>query len=158
MRRPVSAAELLSAVVLSGCGNGAKPVADASVRVFHRAVDEFDVDADVRVVRADRDLEFTDEAEARTELRAAAKATVPAGSLLVYIGAQRFVDVRGLATLVDAARYARDAGRRLTVVAPPRSLRRMIEILKLEAALPCADTVRAAVPEPTADRAPGGPR
>jgi anti-anti-sigma factor len=68
--------------------------------------------ATVPVARAELDELFAD-------------ATTPR-FVLVYVGAEHFVDVRGLRLLVEAARRARSRGGDLAVVAPPRCLRLMV--------------------------------
>ncbi len=68
--------------------------------------------ATVPVARAELDELFAD-------------ATTPR-FVLVYVGAEHFVDVRGLRLLVEAARRARSRRGDLAVVAPPRCLRLMV--------------------------------
>lgn len=84
----------------------------------------------VLLVRAAADLDAASEPVVRRELRAACTAG-GAGWVLLYLGEQVFVGVRGLGVLLDATDWARASGRELLVVAPPPSLQRMIEALDL---------------------------
>lgn len=72
------------------------------------------------------DLELATLRAARAELDALLSADEPPRFVLVYLGAERFVDVRGMRLLVDAARHARRRGSDLAVVAAPRCLRWMV--------------------------------
>lgn len=65
--------------------------------------------------------------------------------VLVYLGAERFVDVRGLRLLLALAGKVRDAGGSLTVVVPPRCLRMMLHVLDLGDQLPVVTTTQEAV-------------
>jgi ABC-type transporter Mla MlaB component len=60
--------------------------------------------------------------------------------LLVYVGADRFVDVGGLRLLVDSAEQARRRGGDLTVVEPPYCLRLMVGLFDLGDQLRLAPT------------------
>lgn len=51
------------------------------------------------------------------------------GYLLVYVGADRFVDLRGLRLLLTVTAQVRGLGGEAAVVAPPASLRRMIRVI-----------------------------
>jgi anti-anti-sigma factor len=99
----------------------------------------------VLLVRAAADLDSATEQAARAELREVCAAVGAAGWVVLYLGEQVFVGVRGLAVLLDTAEDARAHGRRLLVVGPPRGLRLMIDVLGLHARLPCAATAREAV-------------
>jgi len=88
------------------------------------------------------DLDLATELAARRALTALlARGTAPR-SVLVYVGEERFVDVRGLRLLVDAARWARRGGGDLAVVAPPHCLRWMIRALDLADQLVLAPDAR----------------
>lgn len=80
------------------------------------------------------DLDLATEPAAQAELAALlallAHDTAPR-TVLVHLGEERFVDVRGLRLLVDAARRARSRGGDLAVVAPPHCLRRLVTLLGL---------------------------
>jgi len=75
---------------------------------------------------AQHDLDMTTEPAARAELRALFAAAAAPRFVLVYLGTDRFVDVRGLRLLGDAACEARSRGGDLAVVAPPRCVRLMV--------------------------------
>jgi anti-anti-sigma factor len=77
-------------------------------------------------VWAQDDLDLATVPAARAKLdELFADATTPR-FVLVYVGGERFVDVRGLRLLVETARRARRCGGDLAVVAPPRCLRLMV--------------------------------
>jgi ABC-type transporter Mla MlaB component len=79
-------------------------------------------------LRAVAGLEFGTEAAARADLaRAVATSTTP--WVIVELGRRRYVDVRGLAVLLETAELLDREGRRLAVVAPPASLRLMSPVL-----------------------------
>jgi hypothetical protein len=65
--------------------------------------------------------------------------------VLVYLGAERFIDVRGMRLLLDVAGQVRYRGGSLVVVAPPRSLQKMLHVLDLGGELSVAPTPRHAV-------------
>lgn len=90
----------------------------------------------VLLVRAAADLDAASEPVVRRELRTACAAG-GAGWVLLYLGEQVFVGVRGLAVLLEASAWARASGRGLLVVAPPPSLQRMVEVLDLGRRLRC---------------------
>lgn len=79
------------------------------------------------------DIELACEKAARAELEALCEAS-PATVVLQFPDGA-FVDLRGLAVLVDAARSLRVRGGGLLVVNAPYSLRRMVEILRIESEL-----------------------
>lgn len=60
--------------------------------------------------------------------------------LLLFLGQHVHVDTRGLALLRDTAAQARADGHRLAVVAPPMSLRHMVNVLDLGDEIPLAET------------------
>jgi anti-anti-sigma factor len=77
-------------------------------------------------VWAQHDLDMATEPAARAELETLfADATAPR-FVLVYLGGDRFVDVRGLRLLSGTAREARSRGGDLAVVAPPRCVSLMV--------------------------------
>ena len=91
------------------------------------------------------DLDLATVPAARAELAELfADATAPR-FVLVYVGSERFVDVRGLRLLAEAARQARGRGGDLAVVAPPRCLRLMVARLGLGDELFLAHDTRHAV-------------
>lgn len=77
------------------------------------------------------DLDLATEPPARAELVALLAHDTAPRTVLVHLGEERFVDVRGLRLLVDAARRARSRGGDLAVVAPPHCLRRLVTLLGL---------------------------
>ena len=77
-------------------------------------------------VWVEQDLDLASAAAVHAELTALLTDVTAPGSVLVYLGAECFVDVRGMRLLVDAARQARRRGGDLAVVAPPPCLRRMV--------------------------------
>jgi anti-anti-sigma factor len=96
-------------------------------------------DAAVLPVRASGDLDLAVEKSSRAELRAICR-TEGVRCVLLHLGEDVFVDVRGLDVLLDAAASAHRNGRRLLIVAPPQCLVRMICALDLHACLPTATT------------------
>jgi anti-anti-sigma regulatory factor len=75
------------------------------------------------------DLDLSTEQQARIDLRAALDAAEHTEFLLD--ASQAFVDVRGLAVLLDATWHARSNGRTLAVNPSP-TLRRMCQVLELD--------------------------
>jgi anti-anti-sigma factor len=84
-------------------------------------------------------------ATARRELSPLLKRTSGVDTLLVYLGSECFVDLRGLRLLVEAAAQLRSRGGALAVVAPPHCLRQMVRLSGLGAELPLLRTTRHAV-------------
>jgi anti-anti-sigma regulatory factor len=82
------------------------------------------------------DLDLSTEAQARFDLRAALDAAEVTECVLD--ASRVFVDVRGLAVLLDGAKYAREHGRRL-VVAASRPLLQMCHVLDLAGELSLVD-------------------
>ena len=76
---------------------------------------------------AQNDLDLATVPAARTELAGLLSGATEPPVVLVYLGAERFVDVRGLRLLVTVARQARCRGGDLAVVAPPHCLRWMVD-------------------------------
>src|SRR4051794_15094387 len=95
-------------------------------------------------VWAQDDLDMATEARARADLEVLFVGGA-APFVLVYLGAERFVDVRGLRLLLETAGQVRRGGGDLMVVAPPRCLRRMIGVLDVGDRLPVVTTTRQAV-------------
>jgi anti-anti-sigma factor len=81
------------------------------------------------------DLDIATVARARRELSTLVAPGRNPGNVLVYLGPDRFVDLRGLRLLVDTARRVRARGGDLAVVAPPRCLRRLVQLVRLDAEL-----------------------
>src|SRR4051794_40046491 len=73
------------------------------------------------------DLDLATVGAAGVELAALLTDAAPPRFVLLYLGADRFVDVRGLRLIVRTARRARSLGGDLAVVAPPPSLRWMVD-------------------------------
>jgi anti-anti-sigma factor len=94
---------------------------------------------------ARQDLDMATVPAAQAELTDLLSRTASPGSVLVYLGTECFVDVRGLRLLLDVAGRVRSRGGRLVVVAPPSCLRRMVAMMGLEAQLPLAVTAQQAV-------------
>jgi anti-anti-sigma factor len=90
------------------------------------------------------DLDVATVGRARTELSAVFTSRHEAGNVLVHLGRECFVDLRGLRVLVDAARRIRSLGGALAVVAPPRSLTRLMQAGHVDVELPLIPTARQA--------------
>jgi anti-anti-sigma factor len=93
---------------------------------------------------AQDDLDFASVGRARAQLAALFTAGACPYRLLVYLGAECFVDLRGLRLLLALAAEVQRCGGALAVVAPPHSLRKMISVLALQEELPMVDSVRQA--------------
>src|SRR6185312_16127602 len=93
-------------------------------------------------VWARADLDIATVATARRELSSLLTTIGDAGTLLVYLGAECFVDLRGLRLLVEVAAQLRSRGGALAVVAPPHCLRQMVRLGELGAELPLLRTAR----------------
>jgi anti-anti-sigma factor len=93
------------------------------------------------LVRARHDLDLATVPAARDELAAllAGRPTPP--SVLLYLGAARFVDMRGMRLLLETARQVRRRGGDFTVVAAPSCLRSMVARLDLGDELPLAGRI-----------------
>ena len=92
-----------------------------------------------------QDLDMATVAAARGELSALLEPMCDPVTVLVYLGPERFVDLRGLRLLVRTAARVRSRGGALAIVAPPRCLRRMVQLGLLDAELPLITTARRAV-------------
>ena len=85
---------------------------------------------------AQSDLDMASESTARAELAEVLDRDGAVAVLLVYLGPECFVDVRGLRLLLDASERLRKRNGQMLVVAPPLCLRRMIDLLGLSDVLP----------------------
>jgi anti-anti-sigma regulatory factor len=85
-------------------------------------------DGSIRLVPL-ADLDVSTEADARAELAEACEAPGSYHWVVVDGVPEWFVDVRGLAVLLDSAAHAAARGRELVVVAPPKSLRQSVAAL-----------------------------
>jgi anti-anti-sigma factor len=90
------------------------------------------------------DLDLATVGRARTELSAVFTPRHDAGNVLVYLGQECFVDLRGLRLLVDVARQVRSLHGALAVVAPPRCLERLMQVGHVDVELPLIPTARQA--------------
>jgi len=93
---------------------------------------------------AQNDLDLATVPAARAELAGLLSGATEPPVVLVYLGAERFVDVRGLRLIVRTARRARGLGGDLAVVAPPPSLRWMVDRFDLGGELHLAGDARQA--------------
>jgi anti-anti-sigma regulatory factor len=87
------------------------------------------------------DLDLATETGARAELEEACEARGTYRWVVVHGEPEWFVDVRGLAVLLDGAAQADRRGRELVVVAPPSSLRQSVGALGLGDRLRLIDDV-----------------
>lgn len=94
----------------------------------------------VLCLRLRKDLDLSTEAPARMRL-ARVCLDDAVRSLALRAGVDRFIDVRGLAVLLEASARMRRGDRCLIVVEPPASLRLMVEALRLSGQLPLAATL-----------------
>jgi len=107
-------------------------------------------------VRARRDLDMAAAPAVRNELTDLFRTVAGVDRVLVHLGVGCFVDLCGLRALVDVDALLRLQGGELVVVGPPRSLRIMIEVTGLGAALPAVPPAPPAVRR--ARRGGGAPR
>jgi anti-anti-sigma regulatory factor len=82
------------------------------------------------------DLDLATETRARAELAAACNGDGEHRRVVVIVGERCFVDVRGIAVLVDAARLARLRGCELIVIDTAGRLRKYVAALALDSELP----------------------
>jgi anti-anti-sigma factor len=76
--------------------------------------------------------------------------------LAVDMSGVAFIDASGIGVLVAAANRARQAGGGLTLLAPSPQVRRLLDILHLDAILPIAERLAGpSVPAATPDTSPG---
>lgn len=110
-------------------------------------------------VWAQDDLETASLDRARADLALLFTGGVCPHRVLVYLGDERFVDLRGLRLLAGVAAEVRRCGGALAVVTPPHCLVRMVTCFGLEDQLPVLDSVREAVrwARPRLAPAPGSP-
>jgi anti-anti-sigma factor len=129
-----------------GCRRPASPSESDGTRSAapHRVFDVVGQSAPggVSWVWARTDLDMATVATARRELSSLLTTTGGAGALLVYLGSECFVDLRGLRLLVEVAAQLRSRGGALAVVAPPHCLRQMVRLGELGAQLPLLRTAR----------------
>jgi anti-anti-sigma regulatory factor len=85
------------------------------------------------------DLDLASERRARQELAPLCSGGGDHQRIIVTIGERCFVDVRGLAVLIDAARAARRRHRELVVIAGSGPLRACVDALGLHAELRVVD-------------------
>lgn len=90
------------------------------------------------------DIDFDSVGRARTQLWRMFAAEGCPHRLLVHLGAERFVDLRGMRLLLDVAAELARGGGALAVVAPPRCLTRMATVFALQQELPMVETVHGA--------------
>ena len=90
------------------------------------------------------DLDLATVASARRELATVLPPGHNPGNVLVYLGHERFVDLRGLRLLVDTTRRVRSRDGALAVVAPPPSLRRLVRLSQVDTELLLIATARQA--------------
>jgi anti-anti-sigma factor len=93
---------------------------------------------------AQDDLDMATVPAARAELAELLATDASPRCLLVYLGAECFVDIRGLRMLVEAARQLRERDGKLAVVAPPHCVRVMASRLHLADELPLVASARQA--------------
>lgn len=108
--------------------------------VFEHADHSTTGSARILCLRALVDLDLASEDRARAELLAACTQIGPVRWVVVFLGEHVFVDVRGLSALLDARLAADGAGLGLAVVAPPRCLRLMVDVLGAGGQLLLADS------------------
>jgi hypothetical protein len=94
---------------------------------------------------AREDLDGMSVGRARGQLAALLASEPEPLRLLLYLGADRFVDLRGLRLLLDLDAQVRRRGGALAVVAPPRCLTEMTSLLALEERVPMVGSVRRAL-------------
>lgn len=87
------------------------------------------------------DLDVASERRAREELAPLCSGGGDHRRIVVTIGERCFVDVRGLAVLIDAARVAHRRQREFVVVAGDGPLRACVEALALQAELPIVSSL-----------------
>jgi anti-anti-sigma regulatory factor len=74
-------------------------------------------------------LDAYSEAAARSELLSLCGPEGSARSILLHLGPQVFVGLRGLDVLLQAAAWARKGGRALLIIEPPECLTRLLDLL-----------------------------
>jgi hypothetical protein len=91
---------------------------------------------------AQDDLDIATVPAARAELAELVAMDPAPRCLLVYLGAECFVDIRGLRMLVEVARQLCERDGKLAVVAPPHCVRVMASRLHLADELPLVASAR----------------
>jgi anti-anti-sigma factor len=86
------------------------------------------------------DLDLATAPKARAELNGLLAGGERPGFVLVYLGVDRFVDLRGLRVLVEIAASMRISGGELVVVAPPPCVRTIVELTGVGTALSMVTT------------------
>jgi anti-anti-sigma factor len=86
------------------------------------------------------DLDVATASGARVELTGLVGGLDGPEVVLVYLGFERFVDLRGLRVLVEVAVSLQDRGGEMVLVAPPRCLRTIVELTGVGAGLTLAAT------------------
>jgi anti-anti-sigma regulatory factor len=111
-------------------------------RVFSEALspEGQDLDGSIRLVPL-ADLDVSTEADARAELAAACDAPGSYHWVVVDGVPEWFVDVRGLAVLLDSAALALARGRELVVAGAPTSLRQSVAALAVGDRLRLVDSL-----------------
>jgi anti-anti-sigma factor len=94
---------------------------------------------------AREDLDVASVGRARSELAALFDGGTGPRRLLVYLGADSFVDLRGLRLLLDLVAQVQRHGGAAAVVAPPHCLTQMVSLLALEERFPMIRSVRRAL-------------
>jgi anti-anti-sigma factor len=92
-----------------------------------------------------RDLDLATVESARSELASVLDGPPAPRRVAVYLGAERFVDLRGVLMLVQTAGRARTRGGALVVVAPSPTVRRIVDHVGCRAELPMTATASGAM-------------
>ena len=114
------------------------------MRQVDRRVFEFvdsPVEDGVVCVRALVDLDLLTAADARDQLGSICS-NGSLGGLVVEIGPECFVDVRGLRVLLESNAQLRARGGVLALASTSRALTRLVRVLELDGELPCTRTVQ----------------
>jgi anti-anti-sigma factor len=86
------------------------------------------------------DLDVATASGARVELTGLLGGLDGPDVVVVYIGFERFVDLRGVRVLVEVAMSLRDRGGEMVLVAPPRCLQMIVELTGVGSELTLAAT------------------
>ena len=95
-------------------------------------------------VWAQGDLTSASVARARVDLSGLFAAGTRPHRVLLYVGVECVVDLRGLGLLLEVAAEVRNRGGALVVVAPPDCLKEVATLIASEEELPMIDSVRRA--------------